>query len=353
MTLTNRRSYLDFLRIIACFLVIFNHLRGYSAYQQSTNAIQAFYYMGHTMFTRINVPIFFMISGALLLSKDINYKDLFLKRIFRIIGALFCASLVMYLVSIRKNIFSFDIVVFLRKLLSGGHAVEYWYLYAYLGFLVTLPFMRRIAKQFSHADFIILLIVHFVFSTFMPLFNYVIGNFGISSVSVSSDFSVPLMSIKAFFYPLIGYYIDQVFDSSKLNKRNIWILPGVILAGIIVSSCFTYHQGITSGYTQHFVQTFDYTTAISVFLLVKYLFVNVKTIRECNILHRIVSSLGSLTLGIYLMAPALKIFGKYFDAVVTTQDPILHSIIWCLFSMTVGGAITFGLKKIPLINKLL
>ena len=353
MTLTNRRSYLDFLRIIACFLVIFNHLRGYSAYQQSTNAIEAFYYMGYTMFTRINVPIFFMISGALLLSKDINYKDLFLKRIFRIIGALFFASLVMYLISIRKNIFSFDIVVFLRKLLSGKHATAYWYLYAYLGFLVTLPFMHRIAKQFSRADFIILLVVHFVFSTFMPLFNYVIGNFGISSVSVSSDFSVPLMTIKAFFYPLIGYYIDQVFDISKLNKRNIWILPGVILAGSIVSSCFTYHQGITSGYTQNFVQTFDYTTAISVFLLIKYLFVNVKTIHECNTLHRIVSLLGSLTLGIYLMDPALKIFGKYFDAVIRTQDPILYSIIWCLFSMTVGGVITFGLKKIPLINKLL
>lgn len=353
MALTHRRSYLDLLRIIACFLVIFNHLRGYSAYQQSTNAIQAFYYMGYTMFTRINVPIFFMISGALLLSKDINYKDLFLKRIFRIVAVLFCASLVIYLISIRKNIFSFDIVVFLRKLLSGGHAGAYWYLYAYLGFLVTLPFMHRIAKQFRHADFIILLVVHFIFSTFIPLFNYVIGNLGISSVSVSSDFSVPLMTIKAFFYPLIGYYIDQVFDISKLNKRNIWILPGVILAGIIVSSCFTYHQGITSGYTQYFVQTFDYTTAITVFLLVKYLFVNVKKIYECNILHRIVSLLGSLTLGIYLMDPALKAFGKYFDAVVTTQDPILYSIIWCLFSMTLGGAITFGLKKIPLINKLL
>ncbi len=353
MTLNNRRSYLDFLRIIACFLVIFNHQHGYYVYQKSVNAAQAFYYMGYTMFTRINVPIFFMISGALLLSKDINYKDLFLKRILRIMGALFCASLVVYLVSIRKNISSFDIIVFLRKLLSGGHASAYWYLYAYLGFLVTLPFMHRIAKQFSHADFIVLLVVHFGFSTFIPLFNYVIENYGISSVSVSGDFAVPLMTAKAFFYPLIGYYIDQVFDISKLNRKNVWILPGVILLGIVISSCFTYHQGVSNGYSQHFVQTFDYTTAISTFLLVKYVFVNIKTIRECNMLHRIVSLLGSLTFGIYLMDPVLKMVGKSFDTVVTTQDMILYSIIWCLFSMTVGGAITFGLKKIPLINKLL
>lgn len=353
MTLNNRRSYLDFLRMIACFWVIFNHVRGFYAYQQSTNAVQAFYYMGYAIFAKINVPIFFMISGTLLLSKDTNYKELFMKRIVRIAGALFCASLIMYLIFVRNNRATFSTVVFLRKLLLGKHEGSYWYLYAYLGFLLSLPFMRASAKQFRHADFIVFLIVHFVLSTFLPLFNYVIVNLGILNVSISKYFSVPLMSEKAFFYPLIGYYIDQVFDISKLNRKNIWILPGVILLGIAISSCFTYHQGISSGYTQDFLDTFDYTSAISVFLLVKYIFINNKTIRECNTLHRIVSLLGSLTFGIYLFDPALKFFGKYFDAVVTTQDPILFSIIWCLFSMTAGGAITFGLKKIPLINKLL
>lgn len=353
MMLSNRRPYLDVLRILACFLVIFNHLSGYIAYQQSTNAIQAFYYMGYTMFTRINVPIFFMISGSLLLSKDIKYKDLFFNRIIRIIGALFSASFVLYLFSIIKDLSSFSLVVFLEKLLAGKHSGTYWYLYAYLGFLVTTPFLHRIAKQFSHADFNLLFSFHFIFATFIPLLNYVLSSMGIPTIRVSNDFNLPLMTLKAFFYPLIGYYIDHVFDISKLNKRNIWILPAIILIGSTISSCFTYHQGISSGYTQDFVQTFDYTTAISVFLLVKYLFVNVRIIRNCTTVHLIASSLASLTFGIYLIDPALKYIIKYFNAVVTTQNPISYSIIRCLFSMAVGGSITFVFKKIPLINKLL
>ena len=66
--MAKRKTYLDVLRILACFLVIFNHRRGYTAYQNTTDMLSAFYYMFYTMVTRINVPLFFMISGSLLLS---------------------------------------------------------------------------------------------------------------------------------------------------------------------------------------------------------------------------------------------------------------------------------------------
>ena len=90
-----------------------------------------------------------MISGSLLLAKDMTYKDLFTKRILRIVVALTFASFVAYIVNIRKDIRSFDLVNFLRNLISGEHVSAYWYLYAYLGFLVTLPFLRRIANYFT------------------------------------------------------------------------------------------------------------------------------------------------------------------------------------------------------------
>lgn len=352
--MNNRRTYLDMLRIIACFLVIFNHLSGYLAYQHSENAVQAFYYMGFTMFTRINVPIFFMISGSLLLSKDTSYKELFSKRILRIVLTLLCASFVAYVVSIRKNITSFDFTDFFTKLLSGKHVNAYWYLYAYLAFLLMLPLFRRIAKQFDHKDFILLVALHFVFFTFLPLSNYVLGKLGLPKMSVASDFSVPLANTKALFYPLIGYYIDQVFDISKLNRKNVWILPGVIIFGIAVSSVFTYYQGIHNKFTQDYVQSFDYTTAIAVFLLVKYIFTNSKALSQCRFLHRVITLIGSLTLGIYLMDPVLKMVAvNRFKKVITTSDPIAYSLIWCVFSMLVCGIVTYGLKKLPVIKKLL
>lgn len=353
MLTTKRYTYLDFLRIIACFFVIFNHQPGYIAFQDTTNIWQAFYYMGYTMFTRINIPLFFMISGALLLPKTTSYKELFGKRILRIVLALTIASFVWYLVSIRKDFSSFDFIYFVRKLLNGTHYTTYWYLYAYLGFLVTLPLLQRLAKGFTHADFICVIGIHFVFSTLLPLFNYVLVQFGISKVLISSDFSVPLMITKAFFYPLMGYYVEHVFDINKLTGKTVWILPCVIVGGILISSIVTYHEGITSGYTQNYVQTFDYTTTIALFLLVKYLFVKVKAIQNCSWFHRAVALISSLTLGIYLMEPVLKVTTGYFSKVVPATDPIFYSFVWCIYAITVCGIVTFLLKKIPVIKKLL
>ena len=47
-------------------------------------------------FTRINVLLFFMISGALLLGKDYSYKDLLGRRIPRFAAVLFIASMLLY-----------------------------------------------------------------------------------------------------------------------------------------------------------------------------------------------------------------------------------------------------------------
>lgn len=63
-----KKIYFEWMRILACGLVIFNHLEGYTLYKSSIGMKQGLY-MLLTMITRINVPLFFMISGALLLKK--------------------------------------------------------------------------------------------------------------------------------------------------------------------------------------------------------------------------------------------------------------------------------------------
>lgn len=353
MQLSKRKTYLDVLRIMACFLVIFNHRRGYTAYQNATDIWSAFYYLVYTMFTRINVPLFFMISGSLLFSKDISYKDLFVKRMLRIVMALILASLVVYVVECRNDLSQCNVVVFMRKLFNGNHATAYWYLYAYLGLLLTLPFMRRIAVQFNCKDFLFIVGIHFVFSTFLPLFNYILSCSGIAAVTIAKDFSIPLMTTKAFFYPLIGYFLDCVFEIDQLNRKSIGCICAIGLAGIVLSSCFTYHQGVTSGYTQDFVQTFDYVIAIAVFVYVKYLFVKTKLSQVNATVIRAITLIGSLTFGIYLLDPVLQVFKGHFNSVVTTGEPILYSVCWCLFSMTIGGVITYGLKKVPVVRNIL
>lgn len=351
MGVNSRKLYLDILRIGACFLVIFNHLPGYTAYQSASGPVQTFGYMFLTMFTRVNVPLFLMLSGSLLLSRDIGYKDLF-GRVMRIVGAIIVSTTAVYCVAYRHNISNWNIVTLVRMMINGSLNGTYWYLYAYLGFLIVLPFMRSIAKNLRKQDFIALLVGHCVLWTLLPLGNYVLKCWGKESVTLNSNFIVPFMSIAAFFYPLLGYYLDKVLDISKITGKKMILLCVAALAGIGVSCFFTYHQGVNSGFTQDFVQMFDYLTTICIFLLTKFICTRTNNLGNSVFWTNALSLVSSLTFGIYLLEPVLKLYYNRIIGWLHLEHPLLISGFWCFFAMVVCGTVTYLLKKIPFIKKI-
>ena len=75
----------DVLRVIAMIMVIIIHVS--NVYTRSFNFIDSNSYLVSLIFntiSRVSVPIFFMISGALLLDRKFDFKK-YKKRIFRII----------------------------------------------------------------------------------------------------------------------------------------------------------------------------------------------------------------------------------------------------------------------------
>ena len=96
----SRYVWIDLLRIGACLLVIFNHLPGYTLYQTNTG-VMAWAYMSITMFTRINVPLFLMISGALLLKHDEAIGRTLRHRVSKMVGAIVIFGFLCYLVKHR------------------------------------------------------------------------------------------------------------------------------------------------------------------------------------------------------------------------------------------------------------
>ena len=238
--------------------------------------------------------------------------------------------------------------------LSGTGA--YWYLYAYLGFLFMLPFMQRVAKKFTKAGFIMLLIVHFVVSSFIPLWNVIEDMLGFQPVQLCSDFEVPFAFTKAFFYPLIGYYLENNMDVRKFRGRTAICLIFIGLVGILLSNLCTYYEASNTGYyTQNYVKLFDYLTAIVTFLLIKYIVVRIMERENKTNIAQGVRFVGSMTFGIYLFDPILKtlLYSRY-EAIA---EPLLPTLIvsfgWVIVSMILGGSFTYILKKIIGIRKIL
>lgn len=358
----NRKIYFEFMRIIACALVIFNHINGYKLYTISSGGMQIFY-MSLTMITRINVPIFFMISGALLLKKDEDVISVFRKRVSKIALLLLIFQGVAYFTQpISKiNAKTGDSTImgdFFRTLLKGSlsDTVAYWYLYAYLGFLCVLPMMQRIAKGFTKQEFYVILSIHFLISSFLPILNVILKKFGMLPYDISDKFNVPFATVKALFYTLIGYYLEHEIDIEKIKKKHVILLIFGGLLGIGLSNYCTLNEArIKGSCTQNYVQLFDYLLAIVVFILIKALFVNVLYKKDRKLFNKIICYIGSLTLGIYLIDPILR--RTYYSDFKVIMEPIAPTIIvslgWILFSMIVGGLITAILKKVPGIKKLI
>ena len=146
-----RKVYLEMIRIIAIFLVIFNHVEGVTLYQTSVG-LKTWGYMFISMLTSINVPLFFMVSGTLLLGKIDNFKTVIQKRAVRYLAVIFIfSSSYCLLRSLVREDYEITLIKYIYKVFTGNYdyLAPYWFLYAYLGLLFTLPFMQRMVKGFT------------------------------------------------------------------------------------------------------------------------------------------------------------------------------------------------------------
>lgn len=357
-----KKVYLEILRIIACFLVIFNHLSGYTLFMVSSGVKQQIY-MSIAMLTKVNVPLFFMIAGALLLSKEEDISTVLRKRVSRISVTLIIFSFGLYIIYIIKNMMLYQNNLFrcsdfFRLLLSNSIEGSglYWFLYAYLAFLLVLPFLQRAVKNMKKEDFYLLLIVHFILVSVLPIINIILLGFNQEILIITGSFDMPLAILRHIFYPIIGYYLDSSINVFKINKKYVIVGTIIVILGVVVSCICTTYQGIiTDTYTQNYVLLFDYISAIYVFIMVKYIsIVKIPNFFKGKIQEGIIL-VGSLTFGIYLLDPYLKIiFGKnLINYAIQLMPTIIVSFAWCIISMILGGIITWSLKKINFMNKYL
>ena len=110
----SRKVYLDLLRIISIGLVIFNHVPGFYLFQSEPRIL----YVSISVITKIAVPIFFMISGALLLKKNESYCLVIHKRFIPYLIRLICFTGVYY--GIRYGILGIEGltgIAFFKKLI--------------------------------------------------------------------------------------------------------------------------------------------------------------------------------------------------------------------------------------------
>ena len=359
-----KKVYLEWMRVLAIFLVIFNHLPAFSLFMDTQREAERGISMLVAMFVRVNVPLFFMVSGAVLLGRQESCRVVLCKRALRIAAVIFLFSLAIYLyLGLYYRVykgweFDFSVRRFVRGLLAMDleSTETYWFLYAYLGYLLMLPFLRRVAIGMTRQEFHLLLGLHAVFSSLLPLIDLLLASLGRPALRVTSLLPVPLAVEKALFYPLIGYYLDTAVDIRAMRRRDLTRLALAGLLGLVIACLCTYAEAARTGvYAQSFVTLFDYIAAIAVFLGIKRLVLVSRPGLGQGRPARIICLIGSLAFGMYLLEPCFKVV--FWAPYLHWLSPVLHAypltLLWMLVILPMSGTIVWLLKKLPVFRKLL
>lgn len=364
MSQKQRLACYDAMRIVSIIAVLLNHLPVYHLYHNGRGAM-LIVGLAVSIFVRIGVPLFAMVSGALLLGRDESYATLWQKRVSRMLLVVLIFETIHYACGCLSGQETYAWRDLAFGLFSGQlkGMTSYWFLYAYLGFLVMLPFLRRVAQGMTRVDFLWLMGVHVVCTT-VPI----VANFGSECLMgtpfvVSSAFAVALSNVTLYFYPLIGYWTDRHIDVRRITRRQWVVLLSVTLAGLVLSAWMTWYYNARFGTTsQTFLSLTVYCTAITAFLVAKRTFGNGFAERRPR-LNAAVCLFGGLVFGVYLLDQPLKFFlYEPLKAHLYTPCPfevyglnsaLCFSLAWVAISCLLCGAITWGLKRLPVFRRLL
>ncbi len=352
--LPDRKTYIDFLKIFAIYLVLFNHTgtKGFVLFTIRQDSILYPLYLFNSIFIKVAVPLFFMASGALLLGKEESYRDLLVKRFLKYLFILFAASAIAYLYNcLRLKTQELSLTKFLKEIYTFRLTTAYWYLYAYLAYILMLPLIRKMAKAMANRDFQWMILMFGAIQS-LSVIDFIIWK---GEASHNGFFSF-FITTNYVFYPLAGYYIDKRLDKDAFSRRNLLLLTASSIMAIAICSFMTHYQCTLSGdwtedHCQTFYNTLIFLPTITIFFAAKMWFM--KHNPSCRV-HKFITAAGGTTFGIFLIEAICR---NETMPIFIWLNPLLHSLpacwIWIFTACICGGIFIWGLKHIPGISKFL
>jgi surface polysaccharide O-acyltransferase-like enzyme len=346
----SRKLHLELLRGLAIILVVYNHTgaRGFLLFTAAHNRSLYVVYLFLSIACKIAVPLFFMVSGALLLPKDESLGSLYRRRVLRFTIVIVLFSLAQYVYTAYRFGAAFSLRGFFSALYSSQVIVPYYFLYLYLAILVMLPFLRRLARNMSNQEFLYLGALQVFLVGLVPIFEYLAG-------AKPLNMDIVFVTMNVFFF-VMGYFLEHRVGEAYFRRKYALVAASAGLAAIAVSGFMTWlkaHQ--TGDVSADASQTFHYgLIAIPTFVtfyLARYLALRVQFPK---VAVTAAVWFGGTAFGIYLLERILRV---EFDGVYTHLRPHIHgfpaAVVWVLAIVAGGAAATALLKLVPVLRRIL
>jgi surface polysaccharide O-acyltransferase-like enzyme len=295
--------WLEIVRAMAIIMVVMLHISALGIYR--LNPAKAWWINNvFDSLTRPGVPLFLMVSGALLLdgSKYAGIGDFFRRRFNKLFIPLFGWSLFYLYISggmasiTLKTCYMPFLTILSRP--TYGHLAFLYYL---IGLYLIVPILQKFVSSAKHSDYIYYLSAWFVFNSLAPELGFFTNySFGF----------VPVFLVNYSGYFVAGYYFAHYFPSGNDWKWSCnWILAvswlGCLCFTIFSTSVLARNSGALN---EHYYEYSSFNVVISsfcIFILCKQIFAN------CELpayIRKVIMCVSSAAFGIYLVHPAFLMY---------------------------------------------
>lgn len=343
---TKHLAWIDLLRVVAIFQVILIHVSfpifNKSELPQSYMLAANFY----DAFSRAGVPLFFMISGYLLLGQNESISD-FLRRRFTKVGIPALVWTAAYLIWQEEayrdgSMGILNIGLSIAKAIFGGH-IEFhlWFVYVLIGLYLVMPILRALVSA-SPKILNYFLILWLVANPLVGLASIISGE--------TIDSSMRLLLVEGYVgYMTLGYVLKQV----HLSKKGKWaaIFTFFVMGYLVYAG--TNLLSARSGYFNDYL--YDYL-GVPVIVMATSFFLWFKSMDGAlsKKLTSFIAPLSKASFGIYLVHIFVYIGlrrGWFGFQLYSWMGPSVYMIpLTALMIFLISFAIVFVIQRTPVLK---
>lgn len=301
-------------------------------------------------FSRISIPLFIMISGYFILSKNEKFKDSLSRTASRIFIPLIVWFLIYVIWNAGEPTFQHINSTLLVRLLTVN-VFDLYFLIILLGLYVTAPFLRSFLARKNYSQQKIVMFALVVFGILFFAVQYLLF---LCSPAISF----------VYWIPYIGLFVAGYFFGNNISKTKSMHYPvgffALSLGVTIVGNYFYYllhnngntlldARGCLSHYTDSYLSINVVVMALSAFIIlmkINYNFIG-------HAARKIIYSVARASFGIYVLH---VIFLDILDSWFHFFDPIAPAWLYIIVKWTVIFSLSYVstvvLIKIPLIKKI-
>ncbi|GAA3725991.1 surface polysaccharide O-acyltransferase-like enzyme [Spinactinospora alkalitolerans] len=343
-----KTAWLDMTRVAAMLAVILVHAFAPVVTTKYTDFGTVTWWTANAADSTIRwcVPVFIMISGALLLKPRPEGLRVFYRRRFSRIGVPLAVWTIAYLTWDRLYWSGISFADAVREVLSGNPALHLYFLFVLAGLYVLTPFLRIITL---HAT-----------TRTLWWFAIMMSSLGVVDQAVSAFDGIGEPNAVTRFLPFVGYYVmGYLLRDTALTRRQIWGTAGVFVASILATALgagaiarATGGWGGEADYVYDYLSPTVMVMSIAAFLLFRavgtHLPVFTAEDRDTEPARRRLKTLSDLSFGVFLVHVIVlyqlrDLTGVPDHALGMVATALGHTVAVLLISI----AVTAVFKRIP------